>query len=438
MTQDTSQRQPVAPAELEFIINDAKARMILVGHEFVDVVTELRAQLPTVERVIVVGGDADEFDAWLDSGADVVAVPYDPDRCFLQLYTSGTTGHPKGAMLTHRSLAAHNQAAAAGFGFDETTVNMVAMPLFHVGGTSWALGGMAVGARTVVVRDVVPADVLDQIVDRRVTHAFFVPAVYGFFLQEPRVAERDYSALRCLGYGGSPMPLPTMRQCLETWPGIGFYQVYGMTEMSGVFSVLYPQDHLDTANPERLMSAGRPLPGVTVKVMSADGTELPIGQVGEFWVRSQQHMLGYWGRLDATADTLVGEDWLRTGDAGTIDADGYLFIQDRVKDMIISGGENVYPAEVERVLIEHPSIAEVAVVGIPDEKWGETVKAVVVVTTGEQLDEDEVIQFARARLAGYKTPKSVDFLASLPRNTTGKILKREIRKPYWEGQTRHG
>lgn len=427
----------LAPAEIEYIIKDARAKIVLVGHEFADVMAELAPRLPSVERVIVVGGEADEFEAWLETDAEPVPVAFDPDRCFLQLYTSGTTGHPKGAMLTHRSLGAHNRAAVAGFGFDSESVNMVAMPLFHVGGSSWTLAGMSVGASTAVVREVVPAAVLDEIVDRKATHAFFVPAVYGFFLQLPDVAERDYSALRCLGYGGSPMPLPLMRRCLETWPGIGFYQVYGMTEMSGVFSVLAPEDHLDPKHPERLVSAGHPLPGVTVKVSGPDGAELPLGEVGEFWTRSEQHMVGYWDRPEATAEVLVGDDWLRTGDAGSMDEGGYLFIQDRVKDMIISGGENVYPAEVERVLVEHPAVAEVSVIGIPDDKWGESVKAVIVIADGAELTEPEVISYARERLAGYKTPKSVDFLTALPRNSTGKVLKREIRKPYWEGRTLH-
>ncbi|NMO02642.1 long-chain-fatty-acid--CoA ligase [Gordonia sp. TBRC 11910] len=428
----------LSAAEIGYIINDAQAKIVIVGPEFAELVDGLRASLPTVQRVIVTGGDDDEYEAWLAAGSEAFEpVAFDPDTCFLQLYTSGTTGHPKGAMLTHRSLDAHNAAAVAGFNFTADSVNMVAMPLFHVGGSSWSLAGISVGAQTVVVREVVPTAVLDEIEARGVTHAFFVPAVYGFFLAEPRVADRDYSRVRCLGYGGSPMPLPTMRACLQTWPRADFYQVYGMTEMSGVFSVLGPDDHRDAAHPERLVSAGRPLPGTTVKVVDSDGNTLPVGEVGEFWTQSQQHMLGYWGRPEATAEALVGDDWLRTGDAGRMDDGGYLFISDRVKDMIISGGENVYPAEVERVVIEHAAVADVAVIGVPDDKWGETVKAVVVLVDGASVTEAELIVHCRAQLAGYKTPKSVDFLSELPRNPTGKVLKREIRKKYWEGRTLH-
>jgi acyl-CoA synthetase (AMP-forming)/AMP-acid ligase II len=262
--------------------------------------------------------------------------------------------------------------------------------------------------------------------------------VYGFFLDVPGVATRDYSALRCLGYGGAPMPLPLMRRCLQTWD-VGFYQVYGMTEMSGVFSALSAADHLDAAHPERLVSAGHPLDGVAVKVVDPEsGETVPIGEVGEFWVQSQQHMSGYWNNPEGTAAALPGDDWLRSGDAGRIDTDGYLFIEDRVKDLIISGGENIYPAEVERVLVEHPAVDDVAVIGTPDPKWGEQVKAVVVLAQGASASQSELISYTRGHLAGYKCPKSVDFVDDLPRSLTGKVLKRELRKQYWEGVTLHG
>jgi acyl-CoA synthetase (AMP-forming)/AMP-acid ligase II len=430
----------LAPEEVAYVIGDAAARVVFVGAEFVPVVEQIRAKLPSVERVVVLdgGGDGpDGYEAWLaQAGPGEPEHRPEPDDCFLQLYTSGTTGFPKGAMLTHRSLAAHNDAATAAFGFTRDAVNMVAMPLFHVGGTSWALAGMAVGARTIVVREVVPEAILDEIARERVTHAFFVPAVYGFLTQLPGVGARDYSSLRCLGYGGAPMPPPLMRQCLELFP-VGFYQVYGMTEMSGVFSVLGPADHRDAAHPERLLSAGRPVAGAEVRVVDpATGKDLGPGEVGEFWVLSDQHMAGYWGKPEATAETLLPDGWLRTGDAGYQDEGGYLYISDRVKDMIISGGENVYPAEVERVVAEYPGVADVAVIGVPDDKWGEAVKAVVVAAPGATVDEAGVIAHCRAALAGYKCPKSVDLVDTLPRNPTGKILRRELRAPYWAGRER--
>jgi acyl-CoA synthetase (AMP-forming)/AMP-acid ligase II len=423
--------------EVAYVVNDARARVLFVGAEFLPVVEPVLDKLDSVERVVVVGGDKDEYESWLAAG-EPVHEPYDADadECCLQLYTSGTTGFPKGAMLTHRGLIAHTRTAAEAFRIGPDTVNVVAMPLFHVSGTSWALLGMHEGGRTIIVRDVVPDAVLDLIERERGTHAFFVPAVFQMFLALGERVQRALSGLTCLGYGGSPMPLPLLERCLAAFP-VDFYQVYGMTEMSGVFSVLGPAEHRDPAHRARLVSAGRPLPGVELRVVDpATAERLPAGAGGEFWVRSTQRMAGYWGNPEATAETIREHGWLRTGDAGYQDEDGYLFIQDRVKDMIISGGENVYPAEVERVLAEHPSVAEVAVIGVPHEKWGETVKAVVVAREGATVDEAELIGFSRDRLAGYKCPTSVDVVHALPRNPTGKVLKRVLRAPYWTGRER--
>ncbi|SNR64967.1 Acyl-CoA synthetase (AMP-forming)/AMP-acid ligase II [Haloechinothrix alba] len=426
----------LAPAELVHVIKDSTARVLFVGHEFRETVDELLPELPDVERVVTVGGAHDEYEPLLAAAAAVdPAHSASVDDCFLQLYTSGTTGHPKGAMLTHRSLVAHGRAAARGFGFERDSVNMVAMPLFHVGGTSWALAGMMRGCTTIVVREVVPDRVLAQLAEDSVTHAFFVPAVFGFFLQTPGVADYDYSSLRCLGYGGSPMPTALLRSALDVFP-VDFYQVYGMTEASGVFCILGPEEHRDDAHPERLVSAGRPVDGVELRVVDpVTGMEVPDGHVGEFHVRGEQVMAGYWRLPDATGSTIV-DGWLRTGDAGRRDEDGYVYVEDRVKDMIITGGENVYPAEVERVLSEYPDVGEVAVIGVPDDTWGESVKAVVAPGQGAELDTEKLLAFAAGNLAGYKRPRSVDVVEALPRNATGKILKRSLREPYWKGRER--
>ncbi|MEU3270613.1 long-chain-fatty-acid--CoA ligase [Saccharomonospora sp. NPDC006951] len=428
----------LAPDELSYVLNDSCAKVLFAGAELLPVLEGIRDQLKTVERVVVVGGDeADEYEAFLAGAGEWDGAVRDDtalDDCFLQLYTSGTTGYPKGAMLTHRCLLAHSEAATRGFGFTAGSVNLVAMPLFHVGGTSWALAGISAGSETVLVRDVVPADVLATIAAFRVTHAFFVPAVIGFLLRVPGVREADVSSLRCLGYGGSPMPAALLSQAMDTFD-VDFYQVYGMTEAAGVFCILGPADHRNADHPEWRSSVGRPVDGVEVRVVDpADGTVLGDGELGEFQLRGAQVMAGYWGRDEDTAAAIAG-GWLRTGDAGRRDEHGRFYIEDRVKDMIISGGENIYPAEVERVLAEFPGIAEVAVIGVPDATWGEKVKAVVV-ASGPAPEADEVIAFCRGRLAGYKCPSTVDFVAELPRNATGKILKRTLREPYWEGRQR--
>jgi acyl-CoA synthetase (AMP-forming)/AMP-acid ligase II len=214
-------------------------------------------------------------------------------------------------------------------------------------------------------------------------------------------------------------------------------QVYGMTEQSGVVTILGPADHENPAVAHRLVSAGRAIHGVEIEIRDP-GTGQPVttGQPGEIWVRSEQVMAGYWGKPEATAAAITPDGWYRSGDGGHIDADGYVYVTDRIKDMIISGGENIYPAEIERVLAEHPAIADVAVIGVPDERWGEAPKAVVVLRAGASVEPNELLAWCRERLAGYKMPKTVDILAELPRNPTGKILKRELRKPYWEGRDR--
>lgn len=421
----------LASEELVHVLNDSTAEVVVVGAEFAGLLEEIRGRLPRVREVILLGGGEDEYEARL-AAADPVAEPHRsaPEDCFLQLYTSGTTGWPKGAMLTQRSMRAHANALTPAYELDETSTNIVAMPLFHVGGTSWALGGMSVGARTVLVREVVPAALLDLIEATRATHAFFVPAVIHALIDDGERARTATAHLSVLGYGGSPMPAPLMERALSVL-ATPLHSVYGMTEMSGVFCALGPREHRDEQRTHLRASAGRPLPGTEVRVVDpATGTDVEPGELGEFWVRSEQRMAGYWNMPEATAETITPDGWLRTGDAGRRDGEGYLYIEDRVKDMIITGGENVYPAEVERVVLEFPGVADVAVIGVAHDKWGETVKAVVVPDEGESLDEEALIEFTRTRLAHYKCPKSVSAVSALPRNPTGKILKRLLRSQF--------
>jgi acyl-CoA synthetase (AMP-forming)/AMP-acid ligase II len=427
----------LAPPEIVYVINDARARLLFVGPQFAGVVEKIRAQLPMVERVIRVGGADDEYEAWLAAQPpDAQVHPAAPGDCFVQLYTSGTTGFPKGAMLTHRGMLAHSRNFAFGQDFGPDARVQVAMPLFHVGGTSYALLAISVGAHLLMMRMPDPAAVLQMLEAEKITHTFLVPALLAAMNQVPGAADRDYSTLKTLCYGASPMPLPVMRASLKLFPGV-MQQVYGMTEQCGVVSVLGPADHADPAAAHRLVSAGKPIHGVTIEIREP-GTGEPVaaGQPGEIWVRSDQVMGGYWGKPDATAATIMPDGWMRSGDGGHMDADGYIYITDRIKDMIISGGENIYPAEIERVLAEHPSIQDVAVIGVPDERWGEVPKAVVVVAPGATVDPAQVLAYCREHLASFKCPKSIDVVAELPRTPTGKVLKRSLRQPYWEGRDR--
>ena len=266
---------------------------------------------------------------------------------------------------------------------------------------------------------------------------FLVPAVLAQVLTSGDDAVKLFGQLKTYCYGASPMPLPLLRAALEAWPDTEFIQVYGLTEVAGVITHLMPEAHRDTEHPERLVSAGQCIPGAEVRVVDPETlVDVPTGEHGELWFRSPQLMVGYLNKPDATAEVITHDGWFRTGDMGKVDEEGFVFVQDRLKDMIISGGENIYSPEIERVLAEHPAVMEVAIIGVPDDRWGESVKAVVALKPDASATEDELIAHCAEHLAKFKCPKSVDVVEALPRNPTGKILKRDLRKPYWEGRDR--
>jgi long-chain acyl-CoA synthetase len=432
----------LAPREIAYILGDAEARMVFVGPELiahVRDVAELILDQPTLIAMEPNDYGHPEFIDWRDAApVDGEAAPVTSADIAVQLYTSGTTGRPKGAMLTHANILGPRKLAAAAdmawnrWGPDD--VSLVAMPVAHIGGTGWGVVGLVNGAKGVVAREFDPTKVLDFIERDRVSKMFMVPAALQIVVRQPRARQVDYSRLTHILYGAAPIPLDLLRECIEVF-GCGFVQQYGMTETTGTVVYLPPEDH-DPAGNARMRSAGLPMPGVELRILGENGEVLPPGEVGEVAVRSPANMAGYWKLPEATADTIDSDSWLRTGDAGYIDADGYLFIHDRVKDMIISGGENIYPAEVESAVYGHPHVAEVAVIGVPDDTWGEAVKAVVALKPGAPEDPDDIIAFARTRIAGFKAPKTIDFIEALPRNASGKILRRELREPYWAGKTR--
>ena len=419
-------------------MNDARAELLFVGRDFYPVIDRLRPDLTTVRRVVALDDDHAEwpgYAAWI-GGQDPSdpALPIDPAAVAIQMYTSGTTGHPKGAQLSHGNLLALMPTAVAEVGrWHDRDVSLVCMPLFHIGGSGWALVGLYRGVANVVTRDFEPAAILRLIPEYRITKTLFVPAMLLFLLQAPQCRDTDFSSLELIVYGASPAPLDLLRNSLKTFR-CGLGQLYGLTESTGGIAYLGAEDHGEHAI-ERMRSCGKPMAGTEIKIVDAEGKELPPGVVGEVICRTPQIMRGYWNLPEATA-AAIRDGWLHTGDAGYKDADGYLYIYDRIKDMIVSGGENIYPAEVESALFGHPAVADVAVIGVPDEQWGEAVKAIVVKKPGAQLGANELIEYARERIAGYKVPRSVDFADALPRNPSGKILKRELRKPYWASRER--
>ncbi|HUY64902.1 MAG TPA: long-chain-fatty-acid--CoA ligase [Acidimicrobiales bacterium] len=436
----------LSPPEMGAIIDDARAEVLVIHPGLVPCLEAMSSDLPTVRRIVVigsqpVGGDARSvgYDDWL-GGHEPNDPGYlgGPDDVSLQLYTSGTTGLPKGVMLANRNIEVIlSQAAKEAFRIDESAVSLVAMPLFHIGGSGWALAGMSRGGTSVILREMDPVELVRLVTTERVTHAFLVPAVLMALLAVPGIEAADLSSLETIFYGASPIAEEVLVRCLEVI-GCHFAQVYGMTETSGAIVLLEAADHDPGGSRQHLLrAAGKPMRGVELRIVDPDGGgDSPKGTVGEVWTRSAYNMLGYWDKPQETAATLRTDGWLRTGDAGYLDEDGYLFLHDRIKDMIVSGAENIYPAEVENVLLAHPAIVDAAVIGVPDEKWGETVKALVVGRPGTDVAPHEVIEFCRAHLAHYKCPTSVDVVATLPRNPSGKILKRELRDPYWQGRER--
>ncbi len=427
----------LAPPEVLHIVNDSEAEVLFVGEEYFPVVEKIRGDLTTVRTIVALGGRHQawpSFTTWRDGqSADDPRQPVRGEDTAVQFYTSGTTGLPKGAELTNANFAWMLSLWTKSWLLTPGVPNLVCLPMFHIGGAGWGMAGLFAGATNHVVREFVPAVVLETIQRERLQVMLLVPAMILFLVQAPQIRETDLSSLRLIVYGAAPIPGDLLKQAMTIFR-CGFQQVYGLTETTGAITLLPPEDH-DPADAQKLLSCGFAQTGVDLRIVGNDGADLPAGQVGEIAVRSPQVMRGYWNLPDATRRAIDG-DWFMTGDAGYLDDKGYLFIYDRVKDMIVSGGENIYPAEVESALFGHPDVADVAVIGVPDERWGEAVKAVVVKKPGADIVAGELIEWARERIAGYKLPKSVDFVDALPRNPTGKILKRELRLPYWGDRVR--
>jgi acyl-CoA synthetase (AMP-forming)/AMP-acid ligase II len=422
--------------ELSYLINNSEISALIVESEFVDVVESIRHELDGVRTLICL--DA-EVEGMLNYEELIGRFPPDEptdeieadDPCIL-FYTSGTTGRPKAAIHTHRSMVADATLPHRRLGPDD--IVLCVMPFFHVGGLAAHLvAAFAAGATILIHKKFDESLVLEAIEKERLTYIFLVPAMIIRLLEHSNLSQYDLSSLHTVGYTGAPMPVEALRRGVRLLGDV-FVQEFGQTETLNM-TVLTREDHRLEGTPKerrRLESAGKPLKEGELRIVNEQGRDVPIGEPGEIIARSDRMMKGYWRLPMDTAET-IKDGWLHTGDVGKMDEDGYIYVVDRRKDMIISGGENIYPREIEEVLYMHPAVLEAAVVGVPDDKWGESVKAVVVLRPGSAVCEEEIIEFCKDHMASYKKPRSVEFWDDFPRTGSGKIKKGEIRESYWEG-----
>jgi acyl-CoA synthetase (AMP-forming)/AMP-acid ligase II len=433
----------LAPPEWSYIVNDSGAELLFArGPALVDAIDSVRGDLKSVRRCIALESGAragwDDYEAWVSrQPATAPAREIDETADVYQMYTSGTTGRPKGAILQHRAVTSNIGQLASVTPIAPGERYLIVAPMYHAAAAVGSFWVVRQGGTLYIQEDFVPAEVVRALSQERIVGATLVPAmIQACLVGVPDIAERRFDVLRFMMYGASPIAVETLRRAIEVF-GCEFAQGFGMTETTAAATFLLPSDHVRAlaGEPDLLLSCGRSLPGTEVKIADENDREVPRGTIGEILVKGPQLMRGYWNLPEASAEALHG-GWMHTGDAAIMDDEGYVYIQDRVKDMIVSGGENVYPREIEDVLFRHPAVADAAVIGIPDAQWGEVVKAIVVLRAGASATETELIDYARAELASFKRPRSVDFIAELPRNPSGKVLKRELREPFWRGHTR--
>jgi long-chain acyl-CoA synthetase len=433
----------LAPAEIVHWLNDSGSQVLFVDDTYLPAIAEIRGRLESVRHYVYMGeGEPPEgflsFEGLVASHAAVDPSPRRGDDLAGLFYTGGTTGKSKGVMLSHRNLTYNVLQARPFMHVTADDVFLHAAPMFHLADGFFLMLGTTMGCTHVIVPAFEPNLVLKTLQDDKIMTALLVPTMINMVVNHPEISQYDLSSLRRLLYGASPMPEAVIRKALDVIPGVDFYQAYGQTEASPVVTVMGPEYHT-VSGPKagKLKGAGHVVAGIDLAILDENGRELPTGEVGEVCIRGDNVMLGYWNLPEITTETLRG-GWLHTGDGGRLDEEGMLFIVDRVKDMIVSGGENVYSAETEQAVYAHPGVAECAVIGIPHESWGEQVHAIVRLKEGFTLTAQDLIDHCKSLIAGYKCPKSVEFRDQpLPLSGAGKILKKDLRAPYWAGQDRN-
>lgn len=424
----------LTPNEIAYILNDSEAALVFVGREFVENVEAARDKLQYLGKVVVIDGDGDaSLENWLSGHACTppeIAVL--PSGAAMQMYTSGTTGHPKGVELSQACMV---HSAVEGLSvwpamFYEDAAVLGTMPLFHIAAANLCIAGLYAGARAEILREGTPREIIHIIATNGIVIVPLPAAVIHEITKLPEIGSLDLSRLDTLLIAGSGIPVELLRKAQHVL-GCGFALSYGMTECCGGLTYLGPADCTHDAG-RKLHSAGKPFGNNAIRIVDPQGGDLPAGEIGEILCQSGRLMTGYWHRPEATADA-IRDGWYHSGDAGYLDEDGYLFVVDRIKDMVISGGENIYPVEIENELVKHPAIDDVAVIGVPDQKWGESLVACVILKPGASANPAELVAFLRDKLAGYKIPRRFQFVDTFPRNATGKVLKRVMRTEHSGG-----
>ncbi len=428
--------------ELGYMLDNASARVLFTGNRYLEIAKDLTSRLSCLETCIALDGKADGFVDYEEkiAGAanDDIFTELDDEDVTILMYTAGTTGRPKGVPLRHGGLCSYVLENVDPADPDMHERNLLTVPLYHVAGIQ-AMIAAVYGGRTLVVMKQFDTETWLETVEReKVTRAMLVPTMLKWIIDHPKFTSYDLSSLNVISYGAAPMPFEVIRKAIEMFPGASFINAFGQTETASTITSLGPDDHKIDGDEEnrrkklnRLKSSiGKPLPDVTIKIVDKQGKELMVNQSGEILAKGPRVMSGYWGDEEKTKKVLTDDGWLRTGDEGWMDEDGYIFLAGRADDLIIRGGENISPGEIENVLESHPKVDEAAVIGIPDPEWGQKIKAVVVLRTGEVCSEAEVIDHCQGKIAGFKRPESVVFVDELPRNAIGKILKKELREKY--------
>lgn len=430
----------LAPPEILHWLNDSEAKILFIDARFAPVLAALEGRIPHVREIVFLGDDPPpdglhDYERILAEAAPVA----DAERGYEDLaglfYTGGTTGRSKGVMLSHRNLVCNNFNVISVFDYQAGARYLHAPPMFHIADCVAVFGQTQIGNSHYFIPMFTPEGTMEAIQRWQITDTLLVPTMVNMTVNHPRVAEFDLSSLKRLAYGASPMPEAVILKAMDVMPAVRFYHAYGQTECAPLTSTNGPESHVfEGPLAYKFRSVGRSAPGVEVQIRDGNDVEVPRGTVGEICVRGANVMQGYWRQPELTAEALR-DGWMHSGDGGYMDEDGYIYVVDRVKDMIISGGENVYSAEVESAVQMLPAVAECAVIGVPDEKWGERVHAIVRLKEGMTATAEDIIAHAHTQIAGFKCPRSVDFVTEpLPLSGAGKILKTELRKPYWEGQ----